>query len=156
MTHCITSPMTTEFPAHTPQAVNVGLMEAVEKFIGGSMLVRIERLTLTSPRFAFLSPHPSPSPLRSPAHLAHEANTEQTFSLAGRISDPNMEPSYLGSLTSIASNRCVYKPHWKAILKLYRSKYTKAGKLEDEEELLEELLRLDAEEEVAALAAQED
>ena len=49
----------------------------------------------------------------------------------------------------------MYKPHWKAILKLYRSKYTKAGKLEDEEELLEELLRLDAEEEVAALAAQD-
>ena len=74
--------------------------------------------------------------------MPHEGNTEQTFSLSGRIADPNMDPAYLGSLTSIASNMTVYKPHWKAILKLYRSKYTKGGKLEDEEELLEELLSL--------------
>ena len=46
--------------------------------------------------------------------------------------------------------------HWKAILKLYRSKYTKAGKLEDEEELLEKLVRLDAVlEEAAAVAMPE-
>ena len=59
-----------------------------------------------------------------------------------------MDPAYLASLTSIAKNITVYKPHWKAILKLYCNKYTKTGKadkLDEEEMLLEELLRLEAE-----------
>jgi len=31
------------------------------------------------------------------ANLPHEANVEQVFSRAGRISDPNMNPAYLGT-----------------------------------------------------------
>ena len=39
----------------------------------------------------------------------------------------------------------VYKPHWKAILQLYKVKFSKNCKLDEEEAEFEELLRLDAE-----------
>ena len=74
------------------------------------------------------------------AHLLHEANTEQTFSLGGHITDPNMNPDYLAKLTSIASNMVVYKPSAKAIFSLYRKKYSKQN--EAEEEIVDELLQL--------------
>ena len=43
-------------------------------------------------------------------HIPHEANVEQLFSRAGLLSDPNMDPDYLGMLTSISMSKSAYKP----------------------------------------------
>ena len=37
------------------------------------------------------------------SHLPHEANVEQYFSRAGKLSDPNMNPQYLGMLVMVAA-----------------------------------------------------
>ena len=52
------------------------------------------------------------------AHLCHEANTEQLFSLAGGLSDDNgkMDPYRLSVWVSIAANRKVFVPTKQAIL----------------------------------------
>ena len=63
------------------------------------------------------------------SHLPHEANSEQTFSVAGKLTDPNMSPDYLGKLASIAINQKVFKPCVPAIQELYYKKYSKYGKL---------------------------
>ena len=68
------------------------------------------------------------------SHLFHEGNTEQTFSLSGRLADPNMDPAYLGQLTSIAKNMAAFMPSDAAVLARYRLKYTIAGKLWEEHE----------------------
>ena len=34
-------------------------------------------------------------------HLPHEANVEQYFSRAGMLSDPNIDPAYLGVLVMV-------------------------------------------------------
>ena len=44
------------------------------------------------------------------SHLPHEGNVEQIFSLGGRLSDPNMDPSYLATLVFVGSNEKVYMP----------------------------------------------
>ena len=58
------------------------------------------------------------------SHLCHEGNTEQTFSLAGALSDDNgkMNPENLSVWTSIGGNLKVYKPSKEAIMKRYLSK----------------------------------
>jgi hypothetical protein len=43
-------------------------------------------------------------------HLLHEANVEQVFSLAGNLSDPNMDPEYLVHLVMVWVNKKSYKP----------------------------------------------
>ena len=68
------------------------------------------------------------------SHLFHEANTEQTFSLSGRLADPNMDPAYLGLLTSIAKNMAAFMTSVGAILARYRLKYSQSGRLWEEEE----------------------
>ena len=59
------------------------------------------------------------------SHIAHEANSEQLFSLAGRLADPNLEPRELGVLAKIASNALVYKPDYDDILQRYMDKFAK-------------------------------
>ena len=44
------------------------------------------------------------------SHLPHEANVEQYFSRAGAISDPNMDPEYLGKLVTVGVNKSRFKP----------------------------------------------
>ena len=54
---------------------------------------------------------------------------EQIFSLGGRLSDPNMNPEYLATLVYIGSNMKVYMPPTKDIWQRYLRKFTKNGKL---------------------------
>ena len=61
------------------------------------------------------------------AHLPHEAKSEQTFSRAGNISDPNMNPAYLAQLTAISINKRVFQPNVKSILGRYLNLYSKGG-----------------------------
>ena len=37
--------------------------------------------------------------------LSHEASVERVFSRTGLLSDPNMDPEYLGMLTAIGVNK---------------------------------------------------
>ena len=61
------------------------------------------------------------------SHLAHEANAEETFSLSGRLSDPNArgDPGFLERRTRINKNRPVYDPPASVVLKAYKAKYRK-------------------------------
>ena len=61
------------------------------------------------------------------AHLPHEANVEQVFSLSGRLSDPNMDPEYLGILTSVGRGKKIYKPPVSEIFQLYLTRFGKAN-----------------------------
>ena len=67
-------------------------------------------------------------------HLPHEANVEQVFSRAGRISDPNMNPAYLGMLVMVGMNKKNYSPPLNATKELYYSKFRGKGhKMEEPE-----------------------
>ena len=68
-------------------------------------------------------------------HLPHEANTEQLFSLAGRLSDPNKDPIHLARQTRVAKNKDAFMPSVKAIWTHYKTKFSKNGKLDEEETL---------------------
>ena len=67
-------------------------------------------------------------------HIPHEANVEQVFSTAGRLSDAYQDPHHLARLTSIARNKKVYKPPAKEVFSRYFRKFSKASKLAFEEE----------------------
>ncbi len=56
---------------------------------------------------------------------------EQIFSLGGRLSDPNINPSYLACLVSIGSNLKLFMPSKKVILQRYLRKFSKHGKMLD-------------------------
>ena len=79
-------------------------------------------------------------------HIPHEANVEQVFSTAGRLSDAHQDPHHLATLTSIARNKKVYKPEAKKIFSRYFQKYSRASKLDFEEDTLG-LARTEEEEE---------
>ena len=57
------------------------------------------------------------------SHLPHEANVEQSFSRAGNLSDPNMDPVYLGVLVMVGANKSSFKPTVKDIMERYYKKY---------------------------------
>ena len=63
------------------------------------------------------------------SHLCHEANTEQLFSQAGKLSDDNgkMDPYRLSVWVSIAANSKIFKPSTQAILERYMAKFSKGG-----------------------------
>ena len=61
------------------------------------------------------------------SHLPHEANVEQYFSRAGAISDPNMDPEYLGKLVTVGVNKSRFKPSVRQIKELYYAKSTAAA-----------------------------
>ena len=60
-------------------------------------------------------------------HLPHEANVEQLFSRAGMLTDPNMDPQFLATLTSIAINKSACNPHWEKIKSKYFDKFRGKG-----------------------------
>ena len=68
------------------------------------------------------------------AHLPHEGNSEQTFSRAGQLSDPNINPIYLARLTKIGINKKVYEPPFKDIKNGYYKKFSKNGQLAEEKD----------------------
>ena len=53
---------------------------------------------------------------------------------AGQLSDPNLEPSVLAMRTSIGAGAKVYKPSVEAIWERYFAKFSKAGKLEEDDD----------------------
>ena len=61
------------------------------------------------------------------SHLPHEANVEQVFSRAGRMSDPNLDPGYLGTLVMVGMNKKNYSPPLSAIKERYYSKFRGLG-----------------------------
>ena len=61
--------------------------------------------------------------------MPHEGNVEQIFSLGGRLSDPNIDPAYLARLVFIGANEKVYMPPVKDIWQRYLKKFSKHGKL---------------------------
>ena len=61
------------------------------------------------------------------SHICHEANVEQIFSLAKKLSDPNLDPNNLATMVRIAYNQKFYMPPVKDILAMYLQKYGKAG-----------------------------
>ena len=60
-------------------------------------------------------------------HLPHEANVEQYFSRAGNLSDPNIDPAYLGVLVMVSANKSRFKPTVKTIMERYYKKYRGKG-----------------------------
>jgi hypothetical protein len=63
------------------------------------------------------------------SHLPHEGNVEQIFSLGGRLSDPNINPAYLATLVFVGSNEKMYMPPVKDVFQRYLCKFSKNGKL---------------------------
>ena len=69
------------------------------------------------------------------SHLPHEANVEEYFSRAGKISDPNMAPVLLGKLVMVGVNKKRFWPTVQAIKERYYLKYRGgAGSSADYEE----------------------
>ena len=66
------------------------------------------------------------------SHLPHEANIENLFSRAGLLSDPNMDPAFLGMLTSITVSRAACDPSYEAIKAKYFEKFRGKGGEDDE------------------------
>ena len=68
------------------------------------------------------------------SHLAHEANAEDTFSLSGKLSNPNThtQPGFLATLVRTNKNRAVYDPTHKEVLAAYKREYGKLPSLGDD------------------------
>ena len=68
-------------------------------------------------------------------HLPHEANVERYFSRAGALSDPNMNPDFLGKLVMVGANQKRYAPSVQSIKEHFFTKYRgKGGEHEDNAE----------------------
>ena len=57
-----------------------------------------------------------------------QASCEQMFSTAGNLSDPNMDPKFLGTLVSIMKNKAAFNPPRAAIKEKYFAKFRGKGK----------------------------
>ena len=57
------------------------------------------------------------------SHLPHEGNVERYFSRAGNLSDPNLDPEYLGILTMVGVNAKRFKPSVAAVKERYFAKF---------------------------------
>ena len=67
-----------------------------------------------------------------PAEMS-TANVEQYFSRAGMLSDPNMDPHYLGMLVMVGANKKRFAPSVQAIKERYYQKFRgKSGESLDE------------------------
>ena len=66
------------------------------------------------------------------SHLPHEANVEQYFSRAGAISDPNLDPAFLGILTMVGVNKRRFKPSVEAVKARYYEKFRGSKAMEVE------------------------
>ncbi len=71
------------------------------------------------------------------SHLHQEANVKQIFSLAGRLSDLNLDPHRLPTLVRIHFNKEAFMPSKLDIRKRYFLKCRKAGQSHQEEDLVE-------------------
>jgi hypothetical protein len=60
------------------------------------------------------------------SHYSHEADCENFFALVKSISDPNMFPSMLRTLSKVGANISLHKPSWDAVQQRYYQKYGKA------------------------------
>ena len=58
----------------------------------------------------------------------------QTFSRAGNLTDPNINPHYLAKLTRVGINKAVFKPSKDAIQARYYTNFSAGGKLPEEQE----------------------
>ena len=67
------------------------------------------------------------------SHLPHEANVEQSFSRAGNLSDPNIDPEYLGLQVMAGANKSRFKPTVNDIMERYYKKYRSKGGIESGE-----------------------
>ena len=56
-------------------------------------------------------------------HIAHEGNSESTFSSAGGLTDPNMAANFLCKLTRVAGRKSMCKPEWAVVFDGYLAKY---------------------------------
>ena len=61
------------------------------------------------------------------SHLPHEANVEQVFSRAEKLSDPNMSPANLALLVMVGMNKKNFKPSLKEVKELYYNKFRHRG-----------------------------
>ncbi len=68
------------------------------------------------------------------SHLHREANVEQIFPFAGRLSDLNLDPHRLPTLVRIHFNKKAFMPSKQPIRERYFRKYCKAGQSHDEED----------------------
>ena len=59
--------------------------------------------------------------------VPHEGGVENLFSRAGLVSDPNMDPHFLGVLTSIAVGKAAYNPPYEKIKAKYFEKFRGKG-----------------------------
>ena len=68
------------------------------------------------------------------SHLGNEANAEDTFSLSGKLSNPNTKtgPGYLASLVRINKNRACLDPVSKVVLTAYKLKFRKLPTMGDD------------------------
>jgi hypothetical protein len=64
-------------------------------------------------------------------NLPHEANTEQTFSTSGVLSDVNMDPTHLGRLVYVSKKWYLYADNIsvKTLWEIYIAKYGVGGRL---------------------------
>ena len=71
-----------------------------------------------------------PRSLRPPPNTCPtcQGNCEQLFSTAGNLSDPNMDPKFLGILVSIIKNKAAFNPPLAAIKEKYFAKFRGKGK----------------------------
>ena len=61
------------------------------------------------------------------SHLPHEGNVEKIFSLGGRLSDPNMNTSYLATLVFMGANQKVHMPPVKDVWQRYLRSRSRAN-----------------------------
>ena len=65
------------------------------------------------------------------AHLGHEADVEDTFSLSGKLSNRNgcTQPGHLCTLTRVNRNKRIYKPKAADLLAEYMKQYRRLPRL---------------------------
>ena len=68
------------------------------------------------------------------SHLPHEGNVEQYFSRAGALSDPHMDPEFLGKLVMCGANKLRFKPSVAQIKAHYYKMFRGKGAADEDED----------------------
>ena len=70
------------------------------------------------------------------SHMAHEGNSEELFSQAGNLSSDNGrgDPDKLATWTYVSKNMFVFKPLVKDIMARYFKKYSRGGRLPEQDD----------------------
>ena len=58
-------------------------------------------------------------------HIAHEGNSESTFSEAGGVAQASIDADFMAVLVRINGNKAIYKPGWEDILSEYKLRFGK-------------------------------